>query len=481
MMVLTLSAMVLVSCTPDDDDDDPPILVEDGFYIKGEVAPFTELNIDGMMVSGINEVGQLPRTGMFEKFITLRAGAAGFNIVQVAGAVRTTWGPETGEDIITEGAREQPNITIRKGTLGTTGVFTVPADGLYHIIIDISTSTYVIAPVPFWAIIGGSTALGWSDTQLPLVGAFDANTMTFSLADLVLRRGEFKFRYGGGWKLEIHGDTVKVNTNFGGVVSGTLPNLTTTLLPGGANYILTPEQEGVYTVTITWTSADGFVSTLVKTADVPPLGFPEELFMIGDGVGTWVWEETDLPMIPVHSKPHLFWKIVWMNATGSFKFAPQKAWAGDFGITGEPVGGIYARGADNVPVPGVAGYYMVVVNLETEQIAVVDPKVYLIGNAVGSWDQGNPDAIFTVDNPAELITITKMLNAVSAGEGGLRMYAWFDAAAWFTDWWQSEFIVLDNQIVFRGKGDDQPRVEIGLGMYKIDLNFKTGAGAITAQ
>lgn len=473
--------MVLVSCRPEDDDD-PPIPVEDGFYIKGEVAPFTELNIDGMMASGINEVGQIPRTGMFEKFITLRAGEAGFNIVQVAGAVRTTWGPFTGEDINTEGLREQPNITIRKGTLGQTGVFTVPTDGLYHIIIDITTNTYVIAPVPFWAIIGQATPIGWTDTQMPLVGDFAMNTLTYQVADIVLRAGEFKFRYGGGWKLEIHGDTVKVNTNFGGVLSGNLPNLSATLVQGGPNYAITAEQEGLYTVTITWTLADGFASTLVRTGDAPPPAHPAQLFMIGDGVGTWDWTITDLPMIPVHSKPHLFWKIVWLNETGGFKFSPVKAWEGtDFGKAGDPVDGIFAKGTENVPVPGIAGYYMVVVNLETAQIAIADPKVYLIGNVVGSWDTANPDALFSVDNAAELVTITKMLNAVSAGDGGLRMYAWFDAAAWFTDWWQSEFIVLNNVIEFRGTGGDQQRVEIGAGMYRIDLNFRTGAGAITPQ
>ena len=55
------------------------------------------------------------------------------------------------------------------------------------------------------------------------------------------------------------------------------------------------------------------------------------------------------------------------------------------------------------------------------------------------------------------------------------MYAWHP---WFTDWWQSEFIILDNKIEFRGKGGDQTRVPVTAGSHTIDLNFQTGAGEI---
>ena len=210
-----------------------------------------------------------------------------------------------------------------------------------------------------------------------------------------------------------------------------------------------------------------------------------ELFMIGNALnmedsdedGTpdgWQWDLTDAPMVPVHSKPDLFWKIVWLNEGGEFKFAPQKEWSGDFGSDGnEAVDEIFEFGGDNLAVPGETGYYMVVVNLETEQIAVTAPQVYLIGDTIGSWDQAVEDALFDVDNENELITITRELVAAE-----LRMYAWFDKG-WFTDWWQSEFMIFDGEIEFRGAGDDQERVNIESdGDYTIDLNFSTGEGSI---
>ncbi|HEX3010045.1 MAG TPA: SusF/SusE family outer membrane protein [Bacteroidales bacterium] len=200
--------------------------------------------------------------------------------------------------------------------------------------------------------------------------------------------------------------------------------------------------------------------------------FPSTLYMIGDGVGSWDWSETDLPMIPVHSHDNLFWKIVWMKGgETSFKFAPGKEWVNDFGKTGTATSdGIYSRGGENIPVPAAPGYYMVVVDLAAGKISVTDPKVYLIGNTVGSWDTANPSALFTVDNANSVVTVTRNLAADE-----IRMYAWH---AWFTDWWQSEFIILNNKIEFRGKGNDQTRVSVTAGTKTVNLNFKTGAGSI---
>jgi len=204
----------------------------------------------------------------------------------------------------------------------------------------------------------------------------------------------------------------------------------------------------------------------------------EALYMIGDGVGTWDWDETNLPMYQVAGdNGHLFWKIVWMNEEGGFKFAPQREWSGDFGYDGnDPEDEIYQRGGTDVPVPGVEGYYMVVYNDQTQEIAVTTPLVYLIGETVDSWDTANEEALFTVDNDNEVITITRDLLAAE-----LRMYAWFDKG-WFTDWWQSEFMIFDGEIEFRGSGGDQERVNLDAdGEYTIELNFKTGEGSIEAN
>ncbi|MEI7652581.1 MAG: hypothetical protein WCJ96_11305, partial [Verrucomicrobiota bacterium] len=80
--------------------------------------------------------------------------------------------------------------------------------------------------------------------------------------------------------------------------------------------ITTPATDGLYKVTVN-------LSTM--TYNFEHIVYPLALYMIGDGVGGWNWDTVDLPMVPVNGQPNLFWKIVWMEASGSFKFAPQKA------------------------------------------------------------------------------------------------------------------------------------------------------------
>ena len=45
------------------------------------------------------------------------------------------------------------------------------------------------------------------------------------------------------------------------------------------------------------------------------------------------------------------------------------------------------------------------------------------------------------------------------------------------DWWHSEFMVLNGEIAYRGKGGDQDRVAGKVGQ-KLYLNFATGKGSI---
>jgi len=208
------------------------------------------------------------------------------------------------------------------------------------------------------------------------------------------------------------------------------------------------------------------------------ISYPANLYMIGDGVSQagvnneWDWSKNDLPLVPVNGKPNLFWKIVWLNATGGFKFSPVKAWAGDFGATIKTVSpnGEYSKGSENIAVPGTAGYYMVVVDLDMAKIAVADPKVYLIGNTVGSWNSGDAANLFTVDNANSVVTITKTLAA-----DNIRMYA---AHPWIPDWWRAEFNIFSGAISFRGIGGDQVAVPVTAGSKTVSLNFMSGAGSI---
>jgi len=490
MWLLAAAAIIFAACSKDDDKDNPPILVEDGLYIVGDATPWADYDLKGQFAGGINEVGQQPRTSMFEKYVALEKGKS-FRIVEIAGKNAIIYGPDNLQDVATQGQREQPNVIAKVGSYKTGGEFTVAENGLYHIILDKALSKVAIIPVPYWGILGGASPFGWNDdnTHMELKGTFNKNEMVFEKTGLELRAGDFKFRYGSGWKFELDAEgTVKANTNFGGAVDA--------LVPGGANIALAKEKEGIYTVRMKWsaqTGGLGMTAELEKTGNVEPLPeYPSALYMIGSALNMadtdnnntpdgWQWELTDAPMVPVHSHPYMFWKIVWLEAGGGFKFAPAKVWANDFGKTGEASADtVYNKGGQDIPAPSTSGYYMVVVDLKQNLISISDVKVHLIGDVVGSWTAANPNAKFRVDNANKLVTITKALAA-----GDLRIHAWHK---WFplqtpqaVDWWQAEFIILNNKIEFRGTGGDQVRVPLTAGTYKIDLNFSTGAGAITAQ
>ncbi len=125
--------------------------------------------------------------------------------------------------------------------------FTVPEDGLYHVVYDETLNKVVVAKAE-WGIIGGATVAGWGgSTALPLEGTFSKTAMTFKATEVILTVGDFKFRYSNGWKIVLDGELVRVNTNFGGAVNA--------LVPGGGNIANT--ENGIYTVKVMWTIENG--------------------------------------------------------------------------------------------------------------------------------------------------------------------------------------------------------------------------------
>ncbi len=488
--LLIFSVFTFTACDDDDDNgggDDDQVLVEDGIYLKGAGTALTELSSDGRMKVTRNEVLQEERSDLLDIYIAVKAGADGFNIIEVAGKDQYTYGPGGDFAQVAEADLdpEEPKLGLWKGSYTETDVaFTVPEDGLYHVALDKELKKVAIAKV-VWGLIGGATPGGWSENT-PMTATFDLNSMEFVVEEVTMLENEYKFRYSDGWKVILDADYeltggdkgIKVNSNFG----GTLDNL----VPGGDN--LTNDTYGVYKYTMTWQLGQKTTASREFIREGEPLAeYPEQLYMIGnalnqedsDGDGTpdgWQWDLTDQPMVPVHSNPHLFWKIAWLDGEGEFKFAPGREWVGDFGKSGDATDGVFAKGTDNVPVTGETGYYMIVVNLVDETIEVTDPMVYGIGDVFGSWDAAQEANLFTVDNAGEVIKYEGVPN-----DGELRLHVAAptmtnkDGAA--VDWWQAEFIILDGNIEFRGTGDDQDRVSVTAGQ-NIILNFKEGTGSI---
>ncbi|MCF8226704.1 MAG: SusF/SusE family outer membrane protein [Bacteroidales bacterium] len=478
MLLAAFSMFTITSCDPEEEPN--PIPVEDGLYIKGGGTALDSLAGDGLMTKAKNEVLQEVRTSLYEFYIAVEAGTEGFNLVNVVGGVEEMWGPAS--DFMKVDSVdldiEEPTAGLWKGSYEVSETpFTVPEDGLYHVMVDTELGVMAVAKVE-WGLIGGATPGGWSDDTEFTASAFDLETITWSVDEVTMLEGDYKFRYSGGWKVILdtvvdlgEGNTgVRVNTNFGGSLDA---------LDAGGDNIANAEY-AVYKMEITWSLSDGYsaTQTFVKDAETLP-EYPDELYMVGASIGGWDWVANGKQLIPVHSNPHLFWKIVYIEAgvaDAGIKFAPAPEWVGDFGIDAEAgaTDGVYDKGSDNVPDVAESGYYNIVVNLLDETIEVNPAMVYGIGDPFGDWDASTH--AFTVDNTAKTVT-----SPAFVADGELRIHT---AASTMTnadgnpvDWWQAEFIVLDGNIEYRGAGGDQARVNVTTGQ-TVTLDFTTETGVI---
>lgn len=473
-LLLSTLTITLGSCLKGDDEF--PITAEDGIYIKGKATAFNHFDSHGMMKPAINEKTGLPREGLYEFFVAVSSDSEGFYISEVKRKSETLYGPVNNSVVVLNGENGQIHGTVQKGIFGPdAGVFSVPERGIYHIVIDKTTSAYLISPVSGFSLYRHINGEGLTDTDIPLVSGFDKSNMEFAISEIDMTEGEFRLRYGHGDKIEISGSEVSINTSFGGALTIALPGYEMSMVPGGSGYVIGPQQAGTYDIAITWAVGEGFLARMTE----PGLkDYPEKLYLIGNGISSlegedaWNWDLNHFEMVPVHSRPYMFWKIVWMNVSGSFRISSEKSGESDFGKTGEAVNGIYFQGEDNIPVPGTAGYYMLVVDLLNQKISLSIPEVYLIGDAVGSWNVQNPDARLSVDNSKRIITMLKDLTS-----GSVRIYAWHDKG-WFSNWWSAEFNIYDGAIRFRGNGPNLETVTVTPGYYTVILDFINETGSM---
>jgi len=476
--LMTLS-IVLVGC--DKDDPKPVSYVEDGFYVVGAATAVANLLAEdadkALMAAGINEVGQAVRQGMYEKYVALEGGKD-FQLMLKAGVNETPYGATLALSEALSGDGEPP-IQVFKGTLTENGAaMQVTTSGLYHIVVDVPLNAVMIAPVQ-WGVRGMMN--GWGFTAFP-APTFNKTSMTYTLTNVTVELGGgFKFAYGGGWKIELDGEIVKVNTNVGNDGGDENGPLTAKLLPGGENIGI---QRAVWTIELTWTLAkgavkEGYTAALTKTGDLEPLPeYPENLYVVGDGtLAGWV-PANGATLYPVTQTIGMFYGVVWLKSTGNFKFCIQKDWGGDFGKAPVDVDDYAEFGtgsgngdANNIPVPGTAGYYVIVVDMAKDLISVVDPEIYATGDAYGSWGNTVAENLFTVENTADPADAT-MTSPAATAAGNFRA---FIKHAWISDWWKGE-VCGDGEggIVFY---NNPPAVPLTAGK-KVVFNFNAGTTTV---
>lgn len=195
-----------------------------------------------------------------------------------------------------------------------------------------------------------------------------------------------------------------------------------------------------------------------------------DLFLTGSN---YDWGGKWLQLVPFTKSEEDFWTIIYLHEGEQFKFAPQAGWGDDFGYTGTTIndeaGANITSSSDGNLVVGKAGWYLLKVqNGSTKALTVLQPNVYLIGDAAGEWNIADSHK-FTVPTTEDGV----FESPAFAADAELRMCVSVDGF----DWWQSEFMVFDGKIEYRGRGIDQNRVNVKAGQ-KVTLNFTAGTGEI---
>lgn len=474
-------AFVATSCKDDDDPVEPPVIVLDGIYVKGGSTALTDFDVKGKMKVTYNEVTKTERAQLMEIYIAVKAGSPGFNIVSVAGNVKTTYGPGTDFALVPEADRigDEPKADFWRGSYAVTETaFTVPVDGLYHVVIDTELKKVVIAKVE-WGVIGGATPEGWGTSTPFTAPAFDLNTMTYTISSITMGKDKWKFRYSNGWKIVIdptynNGTAdagINVNTNFGGTVNA--------LVTGGDD--IANDARANYKITLTYTLGAAYTATFTYVSDAIPLAeYPEAMYLVGDGTAYgWAAPGPNADALmhkaaggaPVEG---IYWKICHLEAGIGFKVSAENWTAPNLGFNEvneyDANGYAVIESGGNMDV-AASGMYMIVLNLRDNKIklSVAPVKVYGIGDAFGSWDEDVEANLFVVDNAAKTVTSPAL-----PASGNIRMYA---NHAWIPAWWNAEFNVFGTAIEYRNDGGDQAAVP-GTAGNVVKLMFDNNTGTI---
>jgi hypothetical protein len=376
LKLFSLCALALITAFSSCKENDPIDLddiIEDGFYIMGDASGADKLSKAGMMQSGINENGQAPKAGLYEKYIALEAGAT-FSIVKKVGTVETIIGSDVISEITTDGTDYSINgAKVQFGTYKEDGTaFSVPVSQLYQVVVYEETNAVAIIPVK-WQTNG----LGTPDS-LGLVGTFNKTTMTYKLENVTVDLGNFKIKSYNGWKFNMTPneteptDKVFVNCNFGATKTGDVADefkfdgTNNNVLPGGPDIAIAFANRGKYTVELIWTLSEGWSHVLkfTKTGDlavVDPSTFVYSLIgsAFNNASGTQAAWDYDLDLVysaasstitdqNTKAGTHVF-KVsnVTLIADGEFKVRKDHDWATSYGYNADNIKGDVANFVDN--------------------------------------------------------------------------------------------------------------------------------------
>jgi len=349
---LALGTGVLFSACDDDEANiggGGSVPVADGFYIAKVGSTPTES--DGLLAEKVETdgFGTKDREGFFANYVYLTAG--NYNVVNVIDQeIAQTYGG-TIATVGTSGSDcDLHSYQLVEEFALNGAAFAVAEAGLYKVGFDNTLKEIWLARIQKVHIIGGATDFGWSQNaagEMTLVGTATSDAVTFRKTGIVMKKGDWKFRFNCRWSIDRRIDPgagfADANgyvafTNFGGSITyGTGADVnkanSTTLAAGGSNIAIPFGKDGTYTVTASWTKADGFKLSLENTNPIAPKPVNDYAWGIigsattGDDTG---WgQDIDLPLKSGATATAATYEIAAQNLTEGkeFKIRANDAWS----------------------------------------------------------------------------------------------------------------------------------------------------------
>jgi hypothetical protein len=474
------------SCNKKDDNINTlRVNAADGYYIKGDATALNSDTCYGLMKTAINQSNQTERQALKELYVAVTANSEGFNIVQVEDGVETIYGPGNNfsEVLSVNKMVDEPQSWFARGAVTKTNTpFTVPEDGLYHIIIDTEISKVVIAKVE-WGLFGVAMPLALSASTPMQMNEFSLTEINFQVTNIRMISAGWTFRYSNSNKIVLDslyanedGKTgISINTNLGTKLTD---------LAAGIQYIFN-SLPGYYTISLSWNLENGFTAVQTKTGEYTPPLFPESMYITGDATNF----RLQMPGTNLNAKMHkavsgessvgLYWIIVYLKGNLGFRLSEANWSTPNIGF--ENVDESDGRGVvmsnlnGDISVAESAWYtvaleFLIEGGIRYNRLSIIPAEVYGIGDAFGTWTKEIAANKCTVDNVNNTFVSPPL-----PASGNIYLYA---RHHWFLNWQQTEFVINGAKIEYRNDSIEAPKTINGNAGQIISLNFNENTANI---
>ncbi len=369
------------------DPNEGDVNVSDGLYLAldGEDPSSTAALVKEQVEA--DDFASQDRDGFTAGFMWLEVGD--YNLVEVSEKeITRTIGGTT--EVVDDGNSDCGFTSYTVVSTTADGpAFNVGTAGLYKVTNDEMTGEMILYMIDSPNLIGSATENGWG-ADTPLTGSVDAEGGEWKVEGTILRSGEWKVRFNCRWQINRRIDPnaslndasngYQLFTNFGGT--------TNSLVTGGSN--IQQDEDGEYTVTVTWDPRDGFGLSTERTGDAPVITFnPNDFNMavIGDATAGGWDSDQNLFYKGVVDGSHTWLGMITLADAGQFKFRANDAW--DFNLGGDLAN--LSNGGDNLGTLGAGSYYVVLGTPDegdtwSATVTAASWGIIGAGGPTGSWD-----------------------------------------------------------------------------------------------